>query len=151
MTAFSFLSQLSLKLGSSKKNLVTAGHSNRIVLLSGSHNPGQSFILEMFYWYMNPNKKALSLIQWAGRQWTLLNLTLSDHRKSSCPTPYGHPCPWECQCVLLVNVCCLLIYCTREEKQRPHQACVYFWSHYMMTFFIAFCVNPQFPRPFALK
>lgn len=65
MTDFSFLSQLSLKLGSSKKN---AGHSNRIVLLSGSHNLGQSFILEMFYWYINPNKKALGLIQWAGRQ-----------------------------------------------------------------------------------
>lgn len=46
---------------------------------------------------------------------------------------------------------CLLIYCTREEKQRPHQTCVYFWSHYMMTFFITFCVNPQFSQTFCTE
>lgn len=67
----------------------------------------------MFYWFVNPNKKALGLIHWAGRQWTLSNytLTLSDHRKSSCPTPHGHLCPWECQCVFGG---CLIIYCTRH-------------------------------------
>lgn len=50
-----------------------AGHSDFIVFsfYLALTILDQSFILEMFNWYVNPNKKALGLIQWAGRQWTL--------------------------------------------------------------------------------
>lgn len=50
--------------------------------------------------------------------------------------PYGHHCPSKCQCILGLP--------GNLSKQRPHQACVYFWPHYV-TFFISFCQSAVFP------
>lgn len=132
-----------------KNYLFTFGHFKKVILnslllvtLMLSSFPSvwlsQSwpmFILEMLYcdihgpWWENTK----GMVQWAEWQWTFPNYTWTSLRpQSSCPTPYRHPCPWECQCVLglLGNLV------QKESKQRPHQACVYFWSHCMTCFFV---------------